>query len=56
MVRHFRQGGAIQFEDIGAFRTPVQALLMTTREAGRARVLDPDGRVYSDNGQPIEER
>lgn len=56
VIRHFRQGGWTQFEDIGAFYSAVDAALMLAREEGNARVLDPRGKVFADNFQPIEER
>jgi len=56
VVRHYRQGGVLQFEDIGAFHDAMPALTMLTREVGKARILDPQGKVYADNWQPIEER
>lgn len=56
VVRYFRQDDALQFEDLGGYDRPGDALLITTREFGRARVIGPDGKIYSDNWQPIEDR
>jgi len=47
-------------EDIGEFPVMTQALIFSTQEQGRARVLAPflggNGKQVSDNGQPIEVR
>ena len=56
VIRMFRQRGTFEFEDIGAFVEAGNALRMLDREIGKARVLDPNGKVYSDNWQPIETR
>jgi hypothetical protein len=57
VVRRYRQrGGFTEVEDIGAFHSPLQAADMLAKEIGRAQVLDPRGKVWADNLQPIEER
>jgi hypothetical protein len=57
VVRRYRPlGGFTQVEDIGAFHSPLKAAEMLAREIGRAQVLDPRGKVWADNLQPIEER
>lgn len=56
VVRHFRRDDCVEFEDIGAFKDPLPALRMLDAELGRARILDPNGRVYSDNLQTMETR
>lgn len=56
VIRLYLMGDVVGIEDIGAFREPGGALVMSTREQGRARVLDPNGKVYSDNLQRMEQR
>jgi hypothetical protein len=57
VVRYYRQHDQIQIEDISpGSRVAGPALLIMTRELGRARVLDPDGKVYADNLHAIEDR
>ncbi len=57
VVRLYRRRGLIESEDLSrgtAIAAP--ALMVMTRELGRARVLDPNGNVVADNLQPIEDR
>jgi hypothetical protein len=57
VVRYYRQHDQIQIEDISpGSRVAGPALLIMARELGRARVLDPDGKVHADNLRPIEDR
>jgi hypothetical protein len=56
VVRLYMNQGDVQVEDIGAFDDAVNALRMLPRERWKARVLNPEGGVYADNYQPMEER
>jgi hypothetical protein len=56
VIRQYREHGVTWIEDIGAFGNARLALLLLSTETGRAQVLDPRGKVYADNLQPIEER
>jgi len=56
VVRLYRLGGDQYLEDIGAFHREEDAILLGTRELGHCRILDPNGRMTGNNGQPIEER
>lgn len=56
VVRLFTKQGEVCLEDIGSFGGVVDAVRMLSREQGKARVLDPNGKVYADNYQPLEAR
>lgn len=56
VIRLYLMGDIQGIEDIGAFREPAPALQLIAREEGRARVLDPNGKVYADNWQKLERR
>jgi hypothetical protein len=56
VVRDFMMGDILRMETIGAFKTADPAMAMLQREKGRARVVDPNNKVYSDNLQPTERR
>jgi hypothetical protein len=56
VVRLFTGPHGLSLEDIGAFKSPESAIAMSIRERGRARVFDPNGKLYTDNLQPIESR
>lgn len=56
VVRYYQQDGLVQSETIGWSKLPTQALLLIDREIGKARVLDPNGKPFSDNYQPMETR
>jgi hypothetical protein len=48
--------GHLQIEDIGFGSTPGQAMSIATHEQWRCQVLDPNGKVYSDNWRSMERR
>lgn len=56
VIRRYTISDRSSLEDIGAFTDPALAMRMLTREAGRAQVLDPDGKVYADNLRDMERR
>ena len=56
VIRLFKTRDGLQVEDIGEFPHMSAAILLGAREVGRARVLDQNGKLISDNGQPIESR
>jgi hypothetical protein len=56
VIRLFLNHGAVGIEDIGFAATAAPALAISTREQWRAQVLDPDGRIYSDNWRHMERR
>lgn len=56
VIRRFLSQGHMELEDIGACGTFGQALAISTTERWRAQVLDPNGKVVSDNLQDMERR
>ena len=56
VIRLFKTRDGLQVEDIGEFPHMTEAILLGSREVGRARVLDGNGKLMSDNGQLIESR
>jgi hypothetical protein len=56
VVRYYKQHDLVEVETIGWSRLPTPALQLMGCEIGKARVLDPNGRIFSDNGMPMESR
>lgn len=56
VIRLFETRDGLHVEDIGEFPQLADAITLGTREIGRVRVLNPNGKVVTDNGQPIESR
>jgi hypothetical protein len=56
VIRLFMLQGHLQIEDIGFGSTPGQAMSIATHEQWRCQVLDPNGKVYSDNWRTMERR
>lgn len=54
--RVYRSRDGQHAEFIGEFRRQADALLMHRRERGRARVIDPRGKVIADNWHQVEVR
>jgi hypothetical protein len=55
-IRYVKRNGLLDVEDIGWARSPVPLHAIINREIGRARIIDPNNKVYADNLHPIEER
>lgn len=56
VIRLFRDRDGIGVEHIGEFPDATSAILLGTREVGKARVYDWNGKLVSDNYQPMEFR